>query len=483
VASRIGTSKWTGILRAPSSQWQPQLAFLISRHANHLDRWQLGNDGSDIFVTDPAMRQVYSLVYQEFTKLMDKPDLAMPWPSWYEMPAQLPATVALSVPASVLPSEIPLYMQEIKGKEGHNLSLSLQPLDKERYGRQLQISDLAERVIYALAAGANRIDLPLPYTVERNGHFLVKKPQELLMIMRTLITTLGGTTYCGKVPIADGIDAFLFDKDGTGVLALWDHGNDTTVKQLELSTGGHPMRVDLWGNATPLIANSTNESEGKIRLNIGPMPIFLIDIDGQLAQLRSSVHFDNSLLESNFEPHTRHLIFTNPYKQVISGSLRLHPPAGWTITPPVFSFNLNPGETFDREVSIEFPYNSLGGNKAIYADFSVQTDRTATFTVPIPLKLGLSDVGMQALAIRDGRDVVVQQVISNYSDKPINYTAFAVYPGQARQERLVTNLGAGRTTIKRYRFNSVTIAPDTKVRVGVKEISGTRILNAEVAVQ
>jgi hypothetical protein len=347
----------------------------------------------------------------------------------------------------------------------------------------LQISDLAERVIYALSAGASRIDLPLPYTVQHNGRFLVKQPSELLMIMRTLIATLGGTTYCGQVPVGDGIDAFLFDKDGVGVLALWDRGSDTSVKQLELNTGGHPMRVDLWGNATPLIAYSGSNAEGKIRLDVGPMPIFLIDIDGQLAQLRASIHFDNSLLESNFEPHTRHLIFTNPYKQVISGSFKLRPPAGWTVTPPVFSFNLNPGETFDREVSIEFPYNSLGGSKSIYADFTVQADRTAMFTVPISLKLGLSDLGMQALAIRDGQDVVVQQVISNYSDKPINYTAFAIFPGQARQERLVTNLGPGRTTIKRYRFNSVTLTPDTEVRVGVKEISGTRILNAEVAVQ
>jgi hypothetical protein len=90
---------------------------------------------------------------------------------------------------------------------------------------------------------------------------------------------------------------------------------------------------------------------------------------------------------------------------------------------------------------------------------------------------------MQALAIRDGKDVVVQQVISNYGEKPIDYTAFAVFPGQARQERLVTQLGPGRTTIKRYRFNSVDLSAETKVRVGVKELLGTRILNAEVGVQ
>lgn len=483
VAERVGTDKWTGILRCSSDMWQPELAFMISRHANHLDRWQLGDDGTDAFVTDPAMRAVYARVYAEFANLMDKPDLAMPWPSWYEMQGELPATVALNVPPSVLPAQIPLYMEELKGKEGHNLSLSLQLLDAGKYGRELQISDLAQRVIYALSADATRIDLPLPYTAEHDGDEVVKQPSELLMIERTLITTLGGATYRGQVPVADGVEAFLFDKNGTGILALWDRGSDTTAKQLVLNTGSRPMRVDLWGNATPLVATSGDQTEGAIRLDIGPMPIFLIDIDGSLAQLRASVHFDNNLIESSFEPHNRHLIFTNPYKQVITGSLRLRPQPGWTVTPPTFVFNLNPGETFDREVQIEFPYNSLGGPKQITADFTVQADKSATFSVPVPLKLGLSDVGMQTLAIRDGKDVEVQQVISNYGDKPIDYTAFAVFPGQARQERLVTQLGPGRTTIKRYRFNSVTLTEETKVRVGVKELLGTRILNAEVSVQ
>jgi hypothetical protein len=74
-------------------------------------------------------------------------------------------------------------------------------------------------------------------------------------------------------------------------------------------------------------------------------------------------------------------------------------------------------------------------------------------------------------------------MISNYGDKPIDYNAFAIFPGQARQERLVTSLAPGRTTVKRYRFNGMKVEPGTKVRVGVKEMEGSRILNEEVEVQ
>jgi hypothetical protein len=230
---------------------------------------------------------------------------------------------------------------------------------------------------------------------------------------------------------------------------------------------------------------------GQLQLDIGPMPIFLIDIDGPLAQLRASVNFDRPLVESSFQSHTRHLRFNNPYKQAISGSLRLKGPAGWSLNPPSHSFSLNPGETFDREITIEFPYNSFAGPKTINVEFLIQADKNTSINVPLTLTLGLSDVGMSSMALRDGKDVVVQQIITNYGDKPIDYTAFAIFPGQARQERLVSNLGPGNSTIKRYRFQAPPTsatppappAPAIKVRAGIKELDGTRILNEELPVQ
>jgi len=213
------------------------------------------------------------------------------------------------------------------------------------------------------------------------------------------------------------------------------------------------------------------------------MPVLLVDVDAQVAMLRASVALDRPLLESSFQPHPRRLRFVNPYKTSIAGNVRLKGPAGWTINPPTHTFSLNPGETFDHELTLEFPYNSYAGTKTIDAEFVVQADKTSTFTVPLILRLGLSDVGMQTLALRDGADVVVQQTIQNYGERPIDYTSFAIFPGQTRQERLVTNLGPGRTTLKRYRFPNVKVPPGMKIRVGVKELNGSRILNDEVEIQ
>jgi hypothetical protein len=482
VADRLGKNDWKQILRVPPESWRSDLAFLVSRHANHLDRWQLGADGSSAFVTDPKMREVYRRVLSEFSQLIEKPDLAMPWPAWYELSGQLPATIALDVPPSILPEQLPLYIREIRDRSDHNLSLTLELPDRARYGRTVQIRDLAQRMIYAMAAGAGRIDLPLPFTASEDQSGVTLEPQELLLVMRTLIATLSGAQFKGRVSIGEGIEAFLFDQAGRGILVLWNRADTTEKKQLALNLGERPVSVDLWGNVAPL-PRPPGDRRGRVDVAIGSMPIFLVDIDGPQAQLRASVAIDRPAIESSFKPHTRRVRFTNTYSQALSGALHLKAPTGWTINPPTFNFALNPGETFERDLTLQFPYNSVAGAKTLDCEFYLEGQNNSQFTVPLALRLGLSDVGMQTIAMRDGADVFVQQTITNYGDAPISYNAFAIYPRRARQERLITGLAPGATTIRRYRFENATRTDGAKVRVGLKEMSGTRILNDEVPVQ
>jgi hypothetical protein len=498
----IQREAWTRLIKADPQLWQPQISYLLARHAAHLHHWQIGADGSDAFATSPAMADVYKLFYKQFSSLVESPDLAIPWPAWYESEHNIARTVSLHIKPDVLPAQVPLYVSDIQAAQGSlsastplngQTSIYLEPLAREAYGRDVQIRDFVQRIVYALSADARRIDVKLPFaaaesptreSVDGDSTAMIKQPQELMLILRTVMTTLGNATFRGKVPVGEGVEAFLFDRAGQGILVLWDRGTGGGMKQLAINLGEHPRRVDLWGNSTPLLQQRARPDESSnVRIDVGPMPIFLVDIDGPLAQLRASVALDNPLIESSFKPHKRTIRFTNPYRQAISGSFRLTPPSGWVINPPTQTFSLNPGETFQREISIEFPYNSFAGAKTINAEFKVQADTNSTFIAPLTLKLGLSDVGLQTLALRDGDDVIVQQMITNYGEKPINYTAFAIYPGQARQERLVTNLAPGRTTIKKYRFTKINLTPAAKVRNGLKQLEGNRILNDEAAIQ
>ena len=465
----------------PAAAWQPELSQMIARYAGYLDRWQFGTDAqAAAFAEGPKLRAAYDVALKTFDALLDQPDLAMPWPAYVDLNASLPANLAVTIPPDVLPHQIPLYVRDLSTRPGQQYSLYLRPLQAGAYGRAVRNRDLVLRIAYALASGARRIDLPLPARVlTRDGLPPEFRPDETLLIVRTLLATLGNAVYKGRVPVSDDVEAMLFDRAGEGVLLVW--AKDAAAAPFRIVLGNRPQRVDLDGSVSPVL--QPKDDSGVIEIIAGPAPFFLTGIDGHLAQLRCSIAFDNPLIESAYKPHLRRLRFTNPYPHPISGRLRLSAPAGWTVTLLQRDFALGAGEAYDGPVTIEFPYNSPAGDKVIVCDVALTAERTQQFKVPVALKLGLADIGVETIAMRSGGEIIVQQVITHYGDKPANYTAFVACPGHPRQERLLTGLKPGTTTIKKYRIPSTDRTPGLRVRSGVKETDGNRILNDEVTVQ
>ncbi len=485
IAKRIGTSRWQDLLTIPAERWQPQLAYLVSSHANHLTQWQLLDDEhAEAMVEDKSLRDVYDRLLAEFRQLVDDPDLAMPWPAWMELDGQLPPTVALSVPGEILPEQLPLYIADLRKHRGKTISLTLHPIDAAKYGRAAQERDMALRIGFSFAGGADRIDLPLLLSAHPQRGHTIAEPEPLFMIQRTVTTQLSGAKCLGKVPIADGVDAILFSRDGEGVMLVWARGDaaDTTQRHVAIAMGRNPTRVELTGEASPIPRNRTDKRRpDDYDLVVGTRPIIVRDIDPALLMLRAAVHLDNPLLESSVRSLGRSLIIRNTFDTPISGTFRLIGPQGWTLSTRNTSFALNPGETLTEPVTIDFPLNCTGGQKTILADLTVEGRSDYRLAVPVPVTIGLSDVGLQTIAMRRGQDVFVQQMITNYGSTPINYTAFAALPGQARQERMVTNLAPGMTLIKKYHFATPAL-PMTRLRSGVRELEGKRMLNEEVPI-
>lgn len=478
IASQAGTSSLARLPRLDEALWKPRLSYLIAQHANHLDRWQLGLDGEQQFATDPAFRRAYDTVFAAFSGLVHDPDVAIPWPASFETDSKLPSTVAITLPADISPAQVPMYVQDTKARGGQKLSLTMLPMDG-RFGREARLEDFGQRYVTALASGAERLDLPLPF--DRAG-----QPEELLLAMRTLNQTLAGAAYRGKINLSAFVEAYLFERKGVGIVALWSTLSDETQVDVRMNLGGKPARIDLTGTSTPLRQALDATEPGEIKIKVGKQVTLVDGVSGAVALFRTSVVVDNPMLESSPKPHTRRLSFTNTFPEFISGTVKLIGPEGWTLTPPTMTFSLNPGETFTREVTIELPYNTLAGTRALAAKFDIPGIKPQAFSIPIDLKLGLNEVGMQTVATREGNETVVQMLITNHGQQTISYTAFALFPNQPRQERLVTNLGPGQTAVKRFRFPAS--PPDTatgratKVRVGLRELEGTKMLNDEILV-
>jgi hypothetical protein len=500
VRRATGASNWVDLLTTGGNAWQEKYAYLVSRHANHLRYWQLYTDAqAEQIARDPKLRLVYDKLLIEHNKVQSNPDLALPWPAWYELEGNLPATVSLVVPSQVLPDQLSLYASEVLNRPGHRLSLYLRPIDRAKYGRNEQIRDLALRIGNALACGAERVDVPLWLSVRtddatpRGGPSKPTiEPDELFLVSRTLSARLANAVFRGRVPLAPDVDAFLFEREGgEGILLIWNKASWTRagerITNITAAMGSSsPRIVDLWGNeslATP-VGEVKRGKPTHWSFDVGAMPILIDHVDAQLLRFGAMVTVDNPLLESSFEAHNRKLKLTNTFSTSVSGTVRLRGPTGWTLTLPMNAFSLNPGESVNLPLTIEFPFNSFAGDKVLTALVELQGAVDHQLAVPITLKLGLSDVGVRTLAVRNGDEVVVQQVISNYGSKPIDYTSFVAIPGLPRQERLVTNLGPGRSTVKKYRFTLKPGQADAglQVRSGVRELDGVRVLNELVEV-
>ena len=482
----IQPDNWSELSRLPADRWQPQLAYLVSRHASRIGTWQLLPDESaQRFAQEPAMRRAYERLLAEFGQLLGKPPLAMPWPAWYSVEDANPESLNLVVPSMILPSQLELYALEATKESGSRpVSLRLEPVSEATYGRETRLRDWAQRITFALAtSNIERVELPLPFVLSNdiaNGTPGFN-PNELALVTRAVLLQLAGSTYQGKMPVAPNVEAHCFEREGKGVIVLWntDNTSDASPRELNIELGHRAKRQDIFGNDLPLTRDAKDTAW---QFSLGSMPQIIVDAEPALARFRASFAVDNPMLESSFEPHSRTLRVTNTFKEPIVGSIRITGPSGWSVVVANPSFNLSPGDTFTTPITLEFPFASNAGEKLLRARIRIDSRDSYQLDLPVAMQLGLSDVGMQTLAVRQGNDLFVQQMITNYGTIPINYTAFIQCPGLPRQERLVGELLPGKTTIRKYRLTGV--ATDVaKLRSGLREMDGVRVLNQEVDVR
>ena len=437
---------------------------LVSRYAGRVDLWQVGSGGFDATSADD--RRSAATAAAAAARLTGHFDPAVPcWLGFDPPPGR---TVAVSVSPSILPGEIGPYLRDLTDRPVRVASVSVLPIDAAPDEAAARAADLAERIVSALAAGAPRVDVPVPV--------VAGQPTDLLPVERSLLSALSGAACYGRVPVADGVEAFLFQRpDGPGLAVVWADATAPGGEQaVGVRLGERLARTDLWGNTTPLPAAA---------VRAGPVPVILTGVDVPLARLRAGVTLDPPAVESVLlHPQVRRLHLFNPYTQPASATVRLHGPAGWTLSPSVFTVAVPAGGAVDRDVGIDLPVNARAGPNTVTVDVDLEADRAVRLSVPLVITVGLAELGVRSTAFRDaGGAVVVQQRITNYGTRPVDYVAYVNYPGRAREERLVTGLAPGGSTLKRYRFDKP--GPDAvRLRVGVKEADGPRVLNEELAV-
>jgi hypothetical protein len=472
------------LLETDATVWRPYVSFVLARYATRVEYWQVGRgagDGDSFSsggTADPRLGKLFLKAKAELSTMVNAPKMIVPWNAMYEFdPRQFPgATVELLLPAVINPRQVPAYIQSLT-QTGTNVLALIQPLEEGKYERSERLSDFAQRVVLARTTAAKGvlIDLPMTYKAELGGH--VSEPTELLVVYRTLAKELGGATFMRELPLETGIRAWLFDRAGVGTLVLWNQNAAHAQETVRIALGKNPQQVDLNGR----ISTVTMEEGGVAALTVGAAPVIVENIDTQLAELRAGFALGQSIFPSGAGTVTTTVKLHNPYKDALSGTLRLTLPQGWTADPPSMPFTLAAGGDLDQPVTIRYPFNEFAGPKVIAGRLTVEGDAGRSIEVMHPINVASDVVEMECLAhFMPTGELVVLQTITNTSTQPLNAQAYALVPGMPRQQRFVLDLAPSATVIKRFVFPNAAGVAGKVAAAGIRQNDGTTLLTRAV---
>ncbi|UCG34107.1 MAG: hypothetical protein JSU68_05615 [Phycisphaerales bacterium] len=455
------------------------LKYALARYAPFVDYWQIGSDGDRALIWDRRLGQTVARLNESFKELISMPQLAAPWSLQQAIgEAQVPAAaISLFVPQQVPAEGLAANFASFEDLPYKQHWLTVESRDLKDYQREAVLCDFMKRMISAKATGADIVFTEQPWCSRRVVGRPILEPDERFLLLRTLVYTLSNTSPVTSLQIGRSVRGHLFSRGGRGVLALWDDEAPPEGTTLQIHLGGEPVRLSAWGEVSPVPL----EGDGHV-LNVTRMPVIFDGVSKRLMMLRGAVRLNPPFMESSLTLHETTFEMTNPYREPVSGRIRLDVPARWDVSPTHFEFSLPPGETFRQLLNIRFPQVETAGNKPVMAHLMLDAGEEYELRIPLQIEVGLRDLGVTALAQRVGNKVVVRQRVTNFSSVPVNYRSFLVAPGRVRQTRLISNLHPGQTVLKEYDFDDAADLIGRSVRIGLREVDGPLIHNEVIEI-
>ena len=469
--------------------WRPQLAFVLAQYARQIPYWQVGADARTQHQSwDPRILTVMNSMHAEFAKLVSQTVLAIPLSSMFQVNQSQVGThhVALGISSAVVPKQIPAYLEDSRRRGMNTIWANVEPLDPRQHTRNHRIIDFAKRVAYVKKGGAQAIFTDHPWTQRVSNGRTITEPTELFLVYRTLSDQLGATEYIGEFNLAPDIRALIFNREGSGCLFVWNENYNAELHpeqaELEYYLGDNSEAVDLFGNRHRL-----KTEKGLTKFEVTDWPMMINVVNTRLAHLRSTVHLDPELLDASIYRQTVKMKFTNPFSGPISGRIRFIRPEqhqqNWLIDPIAYNFSLRPGETFERDITLKFPRNEVGGKKRLHALFKLDTDRTYRFIHTTPFEIQLSGVDMSFFTQRVGEtDLLIQMVVTNTSEKEMTLQSFIDLPDRDRLERAIPHLPPGVTVTKSYLIRNAAQWVGKSLRLGLYDPKGTKRINRHLEI-
>jgi hypothetical protein len=492
--------------------WQPAVGPIMTRLSLKVHWWQLGHDSDVSFVGYPQLESKLAEIKRHLEQYGQQISLGINWRWVYAAPqaggqrGSPWAFLSYGAEPALTAEETAAYLGLLPTSERstptgpptaskksepvasraavstsrmmpntHRANTSLRqwvlvaPLARSEYSNDVRVQDLVQRMLASKMNGAHAVFLPQPFHDDLGIMNTDGSPGELYVPWRTTAMLIGGTEYLGPMQLPGGSVGHVFAKDGRAVMAVWADRASTE----RVFLGDDVEQIDVWGRGSkPIVREQDGRQLHEIR--IGTLPTFITGLSEAVARWQSALAFENPQLSSVAgREQLVMLLLKNTFPQGVSGELTLHAPKSWGYDPRPTRFRISEGDDLRLPLPVTLMADANSGPQPVRLDFEVAGYH---FSVHRTLQLGLDDVQVEVTSQLKKGALVVEQHLTNLSNRPLSFQCVLFAPDRRRETRQIIDLGRERTTL-------TFILPDGEQLIGKKlwlraeEIGGSRVLN------
>lgn len=476
------------VLSQNSKAWQNEIEFILARYALQIPFWQIGPDKPVNTQWDPRIKNVAEKLRTEFDKVVRNTRLNVPIEANYDVRFDDVGTrsVSMYIPSSILPDMIPNYIDFAQQNGLSDVWVTLESLSPDIYQKNDVLTDFARRLIYVVKSEAEAVFIPHPWRKRDINAIEGIEVDEKYLVFRTMSDMLSGAVLLEEFELSHGIPAMIFEKNGRGIMVLWDKLFDPEVsnspREMEIYLGERPTTTDVFGNVSYLAKNNDRSV-----LKLDNWPQIISGIDTNITMLRASVKLEPDVLESSIFSQKAKLVFNNPFGVTIMGQARVllnqTDQRYWLVEPQVFSFVLKPGQSFETDLKLKFPSSEEGGNKNLNLGIRVDADQSYYLNMEVPFVVEMKDIDVRVFARRvNENDMMIQMILTNNGSEQYSMITFAYYPDMDYDEKSA-RLEPGTTITRTFVLKNATNWLGRYVRVGLRDSRGDKSINYQLKVQ
>jgi len=395
-----------------------------------------------------------------------------------EAPPEGAEVIALTAPASMSPDDLARKLGEMKTASLLWVTLEMRPEGRAR------ISDMVKKTAVCLAAGVDKIFLPL----DSRGAGLIRIvefPNESAELtpafaaFRFITQALDGASFVEKFDVGT-MRMCLFEKGGGSLALIWSDEGETTAP---VFWGDGLKMYDHFGNALAMrSAGGETLIEG-----LGAMPRVVTGMNADMMRTWRLLQLATKSIEASLREQTVVLTMENRFDKNIECTMRLEFEEGLRHLQPrgaTAKFSLGPGESWSsgETFSLKPSISDGAGVKTFSAVVTVNSE-AGQFTIKktFGIDLAASSLGLRVVRIarEESGGIVVRVAVKNGGAERAGANVYASADGGGTKEWHVSlpRLEAGAETEVEFRMKFGGEGAPERIWLGLREINGRRFMN------